>query len=324
MVPSAIFATAKTRAYLREGQETKLRRRLEADAKALLAFYEYGRLHHHVRLRWGFLDESSPAPWVYRDERGLYDLMRRAHELDAPLEVVVGSPPGWEDPWARARRVRVIKEPGGWRYLPSDEDGGYVYEPEVQAARLTEPGNERRPCDEHLAEARQSRLSGSAVVGDRDRLFTLDVFIVSGPVTKAFARENKVVSRTIQICGDQTLAELHQAIFKAFDREEEHMYEFQVGGKGPMDPKSRRYGSSMVRGTSADEEPVADAAQTTVGSVGLKVGDVFGYWFDFGDDWWHQINVKAIEDSAPRGRYPRVTKRVGRSPPQYPDWGKER
>jgi hypothetical protein len=130
---------AKTLAYLRDGQETKFRRRLEADAKALLAFYQYGRLHGHVRLRWGFLDETLPAPWVHRDERGLYDLMRRANESDTPMEVVVGSPPGWEDPWSRARRVRVIKEPGGWRYLLADEDDGYMYEPEVQAARLVEP-----------------------------------------------------------------------------------------------------------------------------------------------------------------------------------------
>ena len=45
----------------------------------------------------------------------------------------------------------------------------------------------------------------------------------------------------------------------------------------------------------------------------------FGYWFDFGDDWWHQINVEAIEDQVPKGKFPKVTKRVGKSPPQYPD-----
>jgi len=55
----------------------------------------------------------------------------------------------------------------------------------------------------------------------------------------------------------------------------------------------------------------------------LKVGDAFGYWFDFGDDWWHQINVVAIADEAPRGKYPKVTKRVGASPPQYVDWDRE-
>ena len=54
-------------------------------------------------------------------------------------------------------------------------------------------------------------------------------------------KKNRVISRTIQIRGDQTLEDLHHAIFYAFGREDEHMYEFQVGGKGPMDPKARRY-----------------------------------------------------------------------------------
>jgi hypothetical protein len=57
---------------------------------------------------------------------------------------------------------------------------------------------------------------------------------------------------------------------------------------------------------------------TTIESLGLKVGRVFGYWFDFGDDWWHQINVERIDDSVPRGKFPRITKRLGKSPPQYP------
>src|SRR5207253_10644577 len=73
------------------------------------------------------------------------------------------------------------------------------------------------------------------------KLYTLDVFIISGQMTRSFIKKNRVICRTIQIRGDQTLKDLHQAIFDAFDREDEHMYEFQVGGKGPMDPKARRY-----------------------------------------------------------------------------------
>ena len=55
----------KMREYLAGGQLTKLRRRLEADAKSLYAIYQYGRLHGSVRLRWGFVDERFPAPWVH-------------------------------------------------------------------------------------------------------------------------------------------------------------------------------------------------------------------------------------------------------------------
>lgn len=154
-----------------------------------------------------------------------------------------------------------------------------------------------------------------------DGLYTLDVLIISGPITQKFAKENRVISRTIQVRGHQSLQELHQAIFRAFDREEEHMYEFQIGGKGPHDPKARCYVLPMaMRDPFAEGKPAGDVTRTTIGSLGLKVGQAFGYWFDFGDDWWHQVNVVAIGEGALLGKYPRVTKRVGKSPPQYVDW----
>jgi len=37
------------------------------------------------------------------------------------------------------------------------------------------------------------------------QLYTLEVFIISGPVTEKFVKKNPVISRTIQIRGDQTL-----------------------------------------------------------------------------------------------------------------------
>ena len=43
----------------------------------------------------------------------------------------------------------------------------------------------------------------------------------------------------------------------------------------------------------------------------------FGYWFDFVDDWYHQVQVDRIEQAIPTVTYPRVIKRVGKSPPQY-------
>ena len=155
---------------------------------------------------------------------------------------------------------------------------------------------------------------------DAVRVYTLEVFLISGPVTRKFTRKNPVVSRTIEMRGDQTLLDLHHTIFEAFGREEEHMHEFQLGGKGPMDPEAKRY---VLPG--AFEHPVGGPAPagrvdlTTLDSLGLKEGDRFGYWFDFGDDWWHQVNVEGVEAKPPRGKYPRVVKRVGKSPPQYVD-----
>jgi hypothetical protein len=39
--------------------------------------------------------------------------------------------------------------------------------------------------------------------------------------------------------------------------------------------------------------------------------------FDSGEDWFHQVQVERLEKAIPTATYPRVIKRVGKSPPQY-------
>jgi hypothetical protein len=149
-------------------------------------------------------------------------------------------------------------------------------------------------------------------------IYTLEVFIISGPVDAKFVKKNPVLSRTIIIRGDQTLAQLHKIIFKAFDRFDEHLYEFQVGGKSPQDPMARRYGFPLYPDEiSSDFKLAGDVKQTTIDVLKLKQDHSFGYWFDFGDDWWHQVNVIEIEQKTPKGKYPKITNRIGESPPQY-------
>src|SRR4029077_15624588 len=101
-------------------------------------------------------------------------------------------------------------------------------------------------------------------------------------------------------------------IFQAFGRWENHMYEFQLG-EGPMDPKGSRY--VLPGDFEADKRdkhpPTGRVDRTRIDSLGLEVGQSFGYWFDFGDDWWHQINVERIEDEVPGATVPGGTKRVG-------------
>lgn len=150
-------------------------------------------------------------------------------------------------------------------------------------------------------------------------IYTLEVFIISGPVSEKFAKQNPVMSRTIEIRGDQTLEKLHNAIFKAFNRFDNHLYEFQVGGKGPQDPKARPYSFSSTDDEIMGGELAGDVRETVMEDLNLKRDEAFGYWFDFGDDWWHQINVVAIDDKPIKGKYPKITSRVGQSPPQYMD-----
>jgi hypothetical protein len=153
---------------------------------------------------------------------------------------------------------------------------------------------------------------------DPRAVYALDIFIIDAPITEEFANKNPVMSRRIEIQGTNTLQELHQTIFKAFDRSDEHMYEFQLGGSEPGDPKARRYTLKSASGKKAGE-----VSATTIDALGLSIEEHFAYLFDFGDEWWHQIDVMTISDPDPKGKYPKITQREGASPPQYADMDNE-
>ena len=152
-------------------------------------------------------------------------------------------------------------------------------------------------------------------------LYTLEVWLREGPVTEEFQKRNPVVSRTIEIRGEQTLEQLHRAIFRAFDFWDDcHLYEFQFG-EGPYDCSGGRYvvPSPIEHLLDHEAPPKGTVDQTRLNALGLDVGRSFGYWYDFGDCWYHQLDVVAIGEAEPKRRYPRIIARTGESPPQYPD-----
>ena len=81
-------------------------------------------------------------------------------------------------------------------------------------------------------------------------LYIMTVFLVGGPISERFT--NKEISRVIEIRGDQTLGQLHDAIFEAYDRSDEHLYEFQFG-KRPFDPDGRKFGLDFSQFTKASQ-----------------------------------------------------------------------
>jgi DNA-binding Lrp family transcriptional regulator len=175
------------------------------------------------------------------------------------------------------------------------------------------PWNNRKPARRLVSPGNKPSHQAVPPVATSANLYVVSVYLMSGPVSKKFA--NKEISRVIEIRGDQTLEDLHRAIFEAFDRWEEHLYEFQFG-KRPFDPDGPNYG---VADPSPKKKGLGDARETKLDDLGLKPERVFGYWFDFGDDWFHQVRVDRIEQAIPTVSYPRVIRRVGKSPPQYRD-----
>jgi hypothetical protein len=215
-----------------------------------------------------------------------------------------------------ARYFRVSPPSVHQMIVKLEEKGLIVREPGVpRSVRVAIPKDQIPELasdeDEPAAAPPAIRHSGT----DDTKIYKLQVYLIGGPLPAKFG--GKEISRIIEIRGDQTLEDLHHAIFDAYNRFDDHLYEFQFG-KRPHDPKGKRYVLDTVLET-ADDDPryAGDVARTTIDSLNLQVGQPFGYWFDYGAEWWHQIHLEAIGKPAPKVIYPRVVKRVGKSPPQY-------
>ncbi len=131
--------------------------------------------------------------------------------------------------------------------------------------------------------------------------------------------------RRIEILSHQSLDQLHEAIFTAFDRFEPHLYSFYLTNPGN---KSRGRFSQAPEYTSpyaieSDDffgtKKLYDAAKTKISELQLKPKSKFEYLFDFGDEWLHEVVVEKILDLYPDTDYPRITVKNGESPSQYLD-----
>ncbi len=149
-------------------------------------------------------------------------------------------------------------------------------------------------------------------------------------VVKAALMGRKSIWRRIALPGDQTLDDLHEAVFEAFDRFDEHLYSFFFPrSKAKATPRSLmrnavQYTAPLACGDGIFADPEQrNAAEASLASLKLKPKQKFYYLFDFGDEWWHEITVESVDAQAEKGDYPRVLDSRGVSPPQYPDYDDE-
>nr|VFJ66207.1 MAG: pRiA4b ORF-3-like protein [Candidatus Kentron sp. FM]VFJ66284.1 MAG: pRiA4b ORF-3-like protein [Candidatus Kentron sp. FM]VFK09248.1 MAG: pRiA4b ORF-3-like protein [Candidatus Kentron sp. FM] len=134
---------------------------------------------------------------------------------------------------------------------------------------------------------------------------------------------DKRTYRRIACLEADSLDDLHEEIFRAFDRYDEHMYCFYFPPKPSritfMIIRSRRQylGQKLLDPIDRLNEP--DASDISIASLALVHKQKFYYLFDPGDHWWHEITYEGVKE-CPETTYPVTIARKGESPPQYPDY----
>jgi Plasmid pRiA4b ORF-3-like protein len=145
-------------------------------------------------------------------------------------------------------------------------------------------------------------------------------------VFKVSLSYSKKIWRRIEILGHQSLDQLHEIIFDAFDRYDQHMYSFYLTKQGSksrnrfFDAPEFTHPFALEENFGFADKQIQDASKTKISDLPIKEKSKFEYLFDFGDEWLHVITLEKILDIFPNQKYPIVSKKVGDSPDQCPDF----
>ena len=275
-LPAVIHATAGRRGVpgdpgvwqplFRARSTTRLVARLEEEAQALFALYEYGALHGGVRVRRRPGERLLPVAWSLRGDPDFASLVSASIRHWVPVEVVVGPSIGLADPWPAAITVTVV-----------ERDRDVLFVSEGEDVRALDPAN--------IHAVRLSGASASVTVDpahdyhDDSRSCTLKVTLddIEPPIW-----------RRIEVPASVTLARLHDVLQVALGWTNSHLHAFEIGDQRIAIPY--------------DLEQLMDG-QITRSARLVKLGDVvdhdvrrFAYEYDFGDSWQHTVEIEEVRD----------------------------
>jgi len=113
--------------------------------------------------------------------------------------------------------------------------------------------------------------------------------------------------RRVQTVGGVSLAELHDIIQVAMGWDDDHLHQFEIGGRAYGVPEDDMFGMGF---------DIKDESRTRLYKVAPTEGSKFDYQYDFGDDWEHAILVEKILPPEPDAQYPRCLTGRRACPPE--------
>ena len=251
---------------LAAGSTTRLAARLEQDAEALFALYEYGALHGGVRMRNRARDSLLPVGWSMRGDAHIGDIMDASTRQWLPVQIVVGRPSDLADPWPLASTVTIVER---------DRHVLYVRE-----------HDELRPLDP--ADIRAMRLPPGSAAPTVSRLSWLHVDRRICRMTVTLDGIQPPIWRRLEVPARTTMATLHQLLQAALGWTDSHLHAFEIGAERIAVPYHL--------------EQLTEGQITRSGRL-VRLGDVvdhgirrFDYEYDFGDSWHHSVAIEEVRD----------------------------
>ena len=123
--------------------------------------------------------------------------------------------------------------------------------------------------------------------------------------------------RDIELPSGASLEDLAAAIVGAFGFDLDHAFGFYSNLKGDYYRSEERYELFADLGEAG--EGARSVRRTRLSAAFPEVGKKMLFLYDYGDEWLFTVGLIGLGRREPKAAYPRVVKRVGEAPPQYPD-----
>ena len=109
---------------------------------------------------------------------------------------------------------------------------------------------------------------------------------------------------------DGTLDRLHEHIQTAMGWTNSHLHRFRIAGRG--------YGDPALLDDGFDDSAFEDSTVTRISGILPRAGTRFrfGYEYDFGDGWEHEVVFEGCVRAEPGGRYPVCVEGARACPPE--------
>ena len=123
--------------------------------------------------------------------------------------------------------------------------------------------------------------------------------------------------RDLELPSDASLEDLAAAIVGAFGFDLDHAFGFYSSLGHRYHDAEERY--ELFADLGQADEGVRGVRRTKLGAAFPAPGKKMLFLFDYGDEWLFTVELIGLGRKEPKVAYPRVLKRVGEAPPQYPD-----
>ena len=135
--------------------------------------------------------------------------------------------------------------------------------------------------------------------------------------------DRKKISREIETAENTDLYKLAEAIVGAYGFDFDHAFGFfsKIAESRYFDSEKKYelFTDLIEEGEDLEPTGAGSVKKTKTSEVWGNVGDKMMFLFDYGDNWRFIVELVDFGEKKAKQKYPRVIKKVGTAPEQYPE-----